>query len=309
MRFAFIASVEEENRRVPRADRISIRLVCQVLKVSPSGYYAWKNRAPSCHQRADDELSRAIAACHVEHDGRAGIVRTTAQLARAGRRHSPKRVRRLTRAMGLECVHPKPRAKTTMPGDNPDGGLIDLVNRDFTADSANQVWYGDITYIRCGTGDAGKPRFVYLATVIDAYSRMVVGWQIADHMRTELVADALKSAINNRNPHVGQAVFHADRGGQYTSRRFRNLCLANGILPSVGRTGSCYDNAAAESFNALIKKELIHLTEWRNTTHVRQAVFNYIERYYNRSRIQHRLGWLSPTEYELQATQPYTVAA
>lgn len=236
-----------------------------------------------------------------------GIVRTTAQLAREGRRHSPKRVRRLTRAMGLECVHPKKTTRTTVPGGSPDGGLVDLVERDFTAVAPNQVWYGDITYIRCGTGD--DARFVYLATVIDAFSRKVVGWQLADHMKTSLVADALADAINDRSPAVGQAVFHADRGAQYTSRRFRDLCLDNGILPSVGRTGSCFDNAAAQSFNALIKKELIHLREWRNLTQVRAAVFDYIERYYNRRRIQHRLGWLSPTEYELQATQPYTVAA
>lgn len=165
----------------------------------------------------------------------------------------------------------------------------------------------DITYIRCGTGDGS--RFVYLATVIDAFSRKVVGWQIADHMRTSLVAEALTGAIAERAPGVGQCVFHADRGAQYTSAKFRDLCLDNAILPSVGRTGSCFDNAAAESFNALIKKELIQLREWSNVTQVRAAVFDYIERYYNRKRIQHRLGWLSPAEYETQAHQPYTVAA
>jgi transposase InsO family protein len=139
---------------------------------------------------------------------------------------------------------------------------------------------------------------VYLATVIDGYSRKVIGWSLATHMRTELVIDALTMAIHNRRPEPGRAVFHSDRGSQYTSDSFRELCLSNGIIPSVGNTGICFDNAAAESFNATLKKELVHVHVWSGLKKVRLAVFEYIESYYNRKRIQKNLGYLTPVEYE-----------
>jgi transposase InsO family protein len=135
--------------------------------------------------------------------------------------------------------------------------------------------------------------------VIDGYSRKVVGWALDDHMRDELVRDAMRMAISDRRPRVGEVVMHTDRGSQYTRQAFRRLCLSNGIIPSVGRTGICYDNAAAESFNATVKKELIHLHVWSDPPAVKRAVFEYIEVYYNRMRIQKSLGYLTPYEYEL----------
>jgi len=148
------------------------------------------------------------------------------------------------------------------------------------------------TYIHTFSG------FAYLATVIDLFSNKVVGWMVADHMRTGLVLDALDMALAARRPGIGEAVMHTDRGTQYTSHDFRDRCLANGVIPSVGRTGTCYDNAAAESFNATIKKELIHQHLWLDAEEARSAVFDYIERYYNRIRKQRRLGKMSPMRFE-----------
>jgi transposase InsO family protein len=206
---------------------------------------------------------------------------------------SPKRVRRLARAAGLACVHPRPYKATTVQDKANACGLVDLVGRDFVPAGKNQLWYGDITYIFTMSG------WAYLATVIDGYSRKVVGWSVADNMREDMVIDALAMAVRNRDPGIGDVVFHSDRGSQYTGRAFRDACLSSGIIPSVGKTGICFDNAAAESWNATFKKELIHLHAWKDIAHVRQAAFEYIEVYYNRKRIQKALGYLSPSEFEL----------
>lgn len=195
---------------------------------------------------------------------------------------------------GLACVHPRPYKATTVRDKAGRPGLVDLVGRAFVPDGTDHLWYGDITYIRTITG------WAYLASVIDGRSRKVIGWSVAAHMREELVLDALEMAIRRRRPPAGQVVFHSDRGSQYTGAAFRALCLDNGILPSVGHTGICYDNAAAESWNATLKKELIHLRPRTGLTAVRHAVFEYVEAYYNRRRIQKALGYLSPSEYETQ---------
>jgi len=268
--------------------------MCRVLAVSRAGYYAWRNRMPSARAAADAELAAEIVRVHREHKGRYGIDRIHRELARAGRAHSPRRVRRLALAAGLACVHPRPYKATTIQDKASRSGLVDLVGRVFVPDGTDQVWYGDITYIRTMTG------WAYLASVIDGRSRKVVGWSVAAHMREELVLDALEMAIRRRRPPAGQVVFHSDRGSQYTGAAFRGMCLDNGILPSVGHTGICYDNAAAESWNATLKKELIHLRPWAGLTAVRHAVFEYVEAYYNRRRIQKALGYLSPAEYEAQ---------
>src|SRR5262249_4810450 len=205
--------------------------------------------------------------------------------------HSPKRVRRLARAAGLTCVHPKPYRVTTIRDDG-GAGLVDLVEREFVPDGPDQLWFTDITYIRTSAG------WSYLATIIDGYGRKAVGWVIATHLRSELVTDALKMAIIRRRPPIGQTVIHSDRGSQYTSHEFRELALANGIIPSVGHTGICFDNAMAESFNATIKKELIHLHTWPTLRAVRNAVFEYIAVYYNRKRPHSSIGNTTPSEME-----------
>ena len=292
MKFAFIADIAVANECKPRQERFPVTFMCEMLEVTPGGYYAWKKRVPSKRSLDDEELGALITEIHVENEGRYGIDRIHRELARRGHRAGPQRVRRLARARGLRCVHPRPYTVTTVQDQANRAGLVDLVGRGFVAPAQDQLWYGDITYIFTLAG------WSYLATVIDGYSRRVVGWVVADHMREELVMDALKMAVENRRPGKGDVVFHSDRGSQYTGYTFRGLCFSNGIIPSVGHTGICYDNAAAESWNATFKKELIHLHLWKDADHVRSASFRYIETYYNRTRIQKELGYLSPAEYE-----------
>jgi putative transposase len=294
VKFAFIQSMDADERRKPRRQRIPVSLMCEVLDVSRAGYYAWLKRPPAPRVDSDAELTELITHIHAEHKGRLGIDRMVTELAKLGHAHSAKRVRRLVRAAGLTCVHPKPYKTTTIRDADASGdGLVDLVDRDFVPEGPDQLWFTDITYIHTGTG------WAYLATIMDGYSRKVVGWDIAAHMRTELVTNAFTMAIDRRRPPIGQTIIHSDRGSQYTSHEFRALALANGIIPSVGHTGICYDNAPAESFNATIKKELIHQHAWLNPKQVKHATFEYIEIYYNRKRPHTKIGGLSPHEYEL----------
>lgn len=292
MKFAFIRGLDEGERRKPREDRIPVSLMCEVLDVSRSGFYAWLRRTESDRTKEDAELTEIIAEIHDEHEGRLGVDRLVVELAKLGRRHSPKRVRRLTRAAGLTCVHPRPYRATTVRDEANLDGLVDLVGRDFVPDGPNELWFTDITYIRTWSS------WAYLASIIDGYSRKVVGWTVDSHMRTGLVADALRMAIDQQQPGVGDVVIHSDRGSQYTSHEFRALALANGIIPSVGHTGICFDNAMAESFNATVKKELIHLHTWPTLTKVKKEIFHYIEVYYNRKRPHTGIGYLAPCEME-----------
>jgi putative transposase len=292
VKFSFIRDLNEEERRKPRRDRIPVSVMCEVLDVSRSGFYAWRSRERSERAKEDAELAEVITKIHDEHCGRLGIDRLVTELARSGRRHSPKRVRRLARAAGLSCVHPRPYRATTLRDDaNPDG-LVDLVGRDFVPEGPNQLWFTDITYIRTWGG------WAYLAAIIDGFSRKIVGWSVDSHMRTSLVTDALRMAIDRERPAIGEVVVHSDRGSQYTSHEFRTLALANGIIPSVGHTGICFDNAMAESFNATIKKELIYLHTWPTLSKVKKEVFHYIEVYYNRKRPHTKIGNLTPCEME-----------
>lgn len=294
MRFSFIAEVAEEQELMPAGVRYPIDFMCRMLEVSRQGYYAWLARPPSARDQQDAALAGRIRELHVDkHKNRAGIERITWDLAEEGTRTSERRIRRLARAGGLKCVHPGPSARTTVRGSATRAGLVDLVERDFTAPAPDQLWVGDITYIWTLSG------FSYLATLIDMFSNKVVGWAVADHMRTDLVTEALSGALATRNPGIGELIIHHDRGAQYTSNEYRDRLFAAGIIPSVGHTGICYDNAAAESFNATIKKELIHQHVWHDADEVRTAIFDYIERYYNRVRKQRKLGRMSPASYEI----------
>ena len=293
----------EENKRKPRDERFPVTFMCEMLGVSRQGYYAWLNRGPSERDMEDEDLAEVIKEIHGEHKGRYGIDRIHREMAERGYRVGPQRVRRLTRAAGLACVHPKPYKVTTVQDEASSDGLVDLVGRQFVPDTENELWYGDITYIHTMTG------WAYLATVIDGFSRRMVGWAVGNHMREELVIDALEMAIANRRPGQGQVVFHSDRGSQYTGRKFRDLCLDSGIIPSVGKTGICFDNAAAEAWNATFKKELINLHVWKDMKQVRSATFEFIEVYYNRKRIQRGLGYKSPAAYEAEFDRERPVAA
>lgn len=293
MKFAFIRDLAEEERRKPRSERIPVSLMCEVLEVSRPGYYAWLRRATSNRAREDADLAAIITKIHDDHQARLGIDRLVVELAKLGRRHSHKRVRRLAREAGLSCVHPRPYRVTTVREAGNGDGMVDLVERDFVPDGSNQLWFTDITYIRLWGG------WAYLASIIDGYTRKAVGWSIEAHMRASLVTDALRMAIDRQQPNIGETIIHSDRGSQYTSQPFRELALANGVIPSVGNTGICYDNAMAESFNATIKKELINLHPWPTVNKVKREVFHYIEAYYNRKRPHTKIGNISPCESEL----------
>ena len=285
MKFAFIG-VQAAKKAFP------VAFMCPLLEVSVSGFYAWRSRPASAHQVADAALSRLISTIFDVHHGRYGVRRIFAELTKTGHPVSYKRVQRLMRELGLRSVHPRPYKRTTLQGEVAEH-LVDLVLRDVSPVAPNLTWVGDITYIKTWTG------WAYLATVIDCHSRKIVGWSIADHMRTELIVDALDMALKNRRPAPG-VIFHSDRGSQYTSSSFREFCVGNGVKPSVGKTGICYDNAVAESFFATIKKELVHLRPWPTLARLRTELFNYIESYYNRKRRHSTLDYLSPEQHELK---------
>ena len=283
------------------AKEYPVEFMCAELGVSTSGYYAWRKRPASAHARADEALRRLIGSIFDRLKGNPGVRRVHAELVALGHRVSRKRVWRLMRELGLQGRHPRGWKRTTVPGAKPVPAP-DLIGRDFTAKTVNTRWCGDITYIKSWNG------WVYLATVIDLHSRAVVGWAIADHMRTELVTDALKMALERRRPPQG-IIFHSDRGAQYTSGEFAEFCQANGIRRSLGRTGICYDNAVAESFFASYKKELIHTRPWPDLKAVKKATFEWIEMYYNRTRRHSTLGYLTPHEYELGYRHIHELAA
>lgn len=284
MKFAAIADWAETSG-------YPVDFMCAQLGVSRSGYYKWRNATPSKRELADEVLIALIKDLYVHLNGRPGVRRLRAELAAKGHRVSHKRVWRLMRAAGLKGRHPKAWRRTTLRGEKPVGAP-DLIGRDFTAAEPNTRWCGDITYVRTWEG------WAYLATVIDLYSRAVVGWAIADHMRTELVTDALEMAIARRHP-PKSVIFHSDRGSQYTSKEFDKFCRKHKVRRSLGRTGICFDNAVAESFFATYKKELIHTRPWPSLKDLKKATFTWIEEYYNRARRHSTLGYLTPAEYEL----------
>jgi len=265
--------------------------MCRELGVSRSGFYAWRNGPVSA--RAKDELSliSLMRRLFAQARGNPGVRRMRAMLAAAGHRLSHKRVWRLMRAAGLRGRHPKAWKRTTIQGENPVPAA-DLIGRDFTASAPNRRWCGDITYVRTGQG------WAYVATVIDLYSRAIVGYAVDDHMRTSLVTDALEMAVKRRRP-PRNVIFHSDRGSQYTSIDFAEYCRRKKIRRSLGRTGICYDNAVSESTFATYKKELIHTRPWWDIAEVKNATTDWIENYFNTIRRHSTLNYLTPREYEL----------
>jgi transposase InsO family protein len=275
-----------------KAGRRNVSRACALLKVSRAAFYAHLS-GPSQRDRQDAQLAAEIAAVHAQSKGRYGAPRVHAELARRGRRHSRKRVARLMRAAGIRGKTPKRWRKTTVP-DPAAAKRADKIRRDFSADAGrlNARWCGDITYI--GTWEG----WLYLATVIDIASRRVVGYALAGHLRTELVADALANAVAARGPAPG-VIFHSDRGCQYTSAAFAGLASEFAVTLSHGRTGQCWDNALSESFFASLKGELIDRQPWPARAMARRAVVEYIG-WYNGTRLHSTLGYRSPAEYEEQ---------
>ncbi len=284
--YPFIEAEKRERRNVSRA--------CALLKVSRAAYYAARDGQPSARQAGDAQLLKQITAVHEKSKGRYGAPRVHAVLARDGHRHGRKRVARLMRAARLRGRAPRRWKKTTIP-DPSAAARADLVRRDFSVDVSrlNARWCGDITYIPTWEG------WLYLATVIDIASRRIVGWATADHLRTELVADALTNAVATRNPDPG-VVFHSDRGGQYTSHDYAVLAGDLQVRLSVGRTGQCWDNALAESFFASLKGECLDQHSWPTRAAARRAIVDYIA-WFNGTRLHSALGYVTPDEYEAGA--------
>ena len=265
--------------------------MCDQLRVCRQGYYRWRASGPCERERTDAELTETIRQIHTELEGNPGVRRIHAELAARQIHVGPKRVWRLMRAAGLRGRHPRAWKKTTTAGQRPVDAP-DLIGQDFTAEAPNTRWCGDITYIRTVQG------WVYTATVLDLHSPKVVGYAVADHLRTTLIIEALAAALLTRTPPEG-VIFHSDRGCQYTSKEFADFCAINGVRRSMGRRATCYDNAVAESFFATYKKELIHTRPWNDLTEVQQHTFLWIEGYYNRRRRHSTLNYLTPLEYEL----------
>jgi transposase InsO family protein len=273
-----------------KAGRRNVKRACELLKVSRAAFYQ-PLRGPSAREQQDAELAGQIKAVHAESKGRYGAPRVHAQLARRGHRHGRKRVARIMRASGLHGRAAKRWKKTTI-ADPAAAARADRVRRDFTANAGrvNSRWCGDITYISTREG------WLYLATVIDIASRRVVGYAMADHLRTSLVADALANAVAARDPAPG-VIFHSDRGCQYTSAAFADLAGDFDVELSHGRTGQCWDNALAESFFGSLKGELIDLQPWPTRAGARRAVTEYIG-WYNGTRLHSSLGYQTPAEFE-----------
>jgi transposase InsO family protein len=276
-----------------KAGRRNVKRACELLKVSRAAFYAHRN-GPSRRGQADGELTGQIRAVHEESRGRYGAPRVHAELRRRGRRHGRKRIARLMRQAGLAGRAARRWKKTTIP-DPAAAARADRIRRDFTTDASrlNFRWCGDITYIRTWEG------WLFLGTVIDIASRRVVGYAIADHLRTELIADALGNAVAARDPAPG-VIFHSDRGCQYTSAEFAGLADDCQVVLSLGRTGQCWDNALAESFFASLKGELIDTRPWPTRAAARRAVVEYIG-WYNGTRLHSTLGYRSPAEFEATA--------
>jgi transposase InsO family protein len=265
-----------------------ITQMCAWLEVSKSGFYEWRSRPESATAKRQQKLAALIERIFADSDGTYGYRRIAWQLARQGTVAGPELVRKLMRRMGLVACQPKPwRPVTTRQGQA--GPIPDLVNRDFTAAAPGEKMVGDITYVPTWQG------WAFLATVIDCATRKVIGWAVDDNYRTPLITKAIEMAARNLDLPDG-AVFHSDRGSNYTSAEFAAVLAGLGIRQSVGRTGSCFDNALAESFNASLKVERVHRTVYPTIRTARKDIARYIELRYNRKRLHSALGYRTPQE-------------
>jgi len=270
-----------------------LRLMCRVLEVAPSGYYAWRKRAPSLHAMADERLMLNVRIAFETNDGHYGAPRIHGELKDAGLRVGKKRVARLMREDGLVGRRPRARRVSTTNSNHPHPIAPNLVDRQFDVNgiALNQVWVSDITYVPTRAG------WLYLAVVLDLASRRVVGWAMRETLEAELAVSALAMAIAARRPAPG-LIHHSDRGVQYACSEYQAVLAANGMRPSMSRRGNCWDNAVAESFFATLELELLVHHDWHTRDAARQAIFKYIEAWYNPRRRHSTLAYVSPATYE-----------
>ena len=269
-----------------------LRTMCRVLKVSKSGYFAWRDGREVPRRSADRALMTQIAAIHQRQRRVYGSPRIHQALRQQGIRISRKRVERLMRAAGIRVTPPR-RFQVTTDSNHDQPIAANLLRQDFTATAPNQKWVTDITYIPTGEG------WLYLAAILDLFSRRVVGWAMAATMETTLVQSALDMALGNRSPSDG-LIHHSDRGSQYASDSYRGALKQQGITASMSRRGNCYDNAVIESFWHSLKVELVHRRTFATRLEAEQAIFEYIETFYNRTRLHSSIGYLSPVAFEEQ---------
>lgn len=282
MRFEFIAA---EKARFP------VSALCRAMNVQPSGYYAWLKRPQADRKKMDERIKAHIRASHKKSRKTYGSPRIHRDLKADGLKVGKKRIARLMREEGMRGDPPRKYKRTTDSKHNKPIAS-NLLNRDFHAVTApNRVWAADITYIWTAMG------WLYLAVILDVFSRRVVGYAIDDHMRTELVTEALKGALQNRDIPDG-LLHHSDRGSQYASDEYRQMANDAGVKLSMSRKGDCWDNAVAESFFATLKKELIHRQSWITKSQAITAVDEYITSFYNRDRRHSSIGYRSPADYE-----------
>lgn len=267
----------------------TVAQACEWLEVSKSGYYEWRSRPQSAASKRRELLKLKIKALFDANKGEYGYRRIHAALARGGEQADDETVRHLMRELGLEPCQPKPWRHSLTEQDGHAGPIPDLVNRDFTAEKPGLKMVGDITYIPTWEG------WVYLATVIDCATRKIVGWAMDDNYKTPLIADAIEMAARNLDLPEG-AVFHSDRGSNYTSAKFAGVLQGLGIKQSVGRTGICYDNALSESVNGTLKVELVHRTVYPTRQKARDDIARWIELRYNKTRLHSGLGYRTPQE-------------
>jgi putative transposase len=266
-----------------------IATMARVLGVSTAGYYAWRSRPPSARAVADAGLLRQVRTIHAVSRGTYGAPRVHAELRAEGRPVGKKRVARLMRMAGIIGISRR-RGIVTTRRDHDARPAPDLVGRNFTADRINQLWVADITYVPTAVG------FLYLAVVLDAFSRRIVGWAMETHLRTELVLAALDMAIGQRKPM--DVIHHSDQGSQYTALAFGGRCREAGVRPSMGSVGDAYDNAMCESFFATLECELLARRRFASQAEARMAVFSYVEGWYNPVRRHSAISYLSPIAYE-----------
>jgi putative transposase len=265
-----------------------VEVMCEVLGVSRSGYYAWASRAESARAAADRALAAEIRAAHVGSRGRYGSPRIHAHLRAHGRRIGRKRVARLMRRMNLSARR-KRRFRRTTDSAHAYPVAPNRLGRQFTAAALDRVWLADLTYIWTAEG------WLYLAVVLDLFSRRVVGWAMADHLGHELALAALDMAIAQRRPAPG-LLHHSDRGVQYACRVYRQRLAAHGVVCSMSRKGDCWDNAPMESFYATLKGELVDQRDYATRNEARADVFQYVEGFYNRRRLHSAIGYLTPEQ-------------
>jgi putative transposase len=285
MRFRFI-----EDRRTD----YPVRTLCEVLEVSPAGYYAWRSRPESQRSAANRVLVDDIQRVHRDNKGRYGSPRIHEELKAQGRGISRGRIERLMRHHGIRAIMARPRRVRTTDSRHDLPIAPNLLDRNFSATAPNRIWLADITYVETDQG------WLYLAVVMDLFSRKIVGWAMADHLRADLPLVALRMAIAAQRPGAG-LIHHSDRGVQYASAEYRKLLQSAGFKASMSRKADCYDNAPMETFFHTLKTELVYRTHYATRAEATRDIFAYIEGFYNRTRRHSAIGYISPVEMQLKA--------